>query len=93
MYVWAEALHNPYLAGVVASGLAPLDEPVRAVRAAVCSGTFPSNLEAEPFVRLILALLQGLVLQRSWDPTVDLDGYRAMVLAAVDALLSVPTEK
>jgi AcrR family transcriptional regulator len=90
VYVWAEALHNPRLAGVVASGLAPLDQSVEAVRAAVRSGTFPPALDAEPFVRAVLALLQGFVLQRSWDPTVDLERYRTTALAMVDAFLSVP---
>ena len=92
VYVWAEALHNPRLAGVVTSGLAPLDQSVRAVRAAVRSGAFPPGLAAEPFVRVVLALLQGFVLQQCWDPTVDLEGYRATALATLDALLSATTE-
>jgi AcrR family transcriptional regulator len=92
VYVWAEALHNPRLAGVVTSGLAPLDQSVRAVRAAVRSGAFPPGIDAEPFVRVVLALLQGFVLQQCWDPTVDLEGYRATALATLDALLSATTE-
>lgn len=92
VYVWAEALHNPRLAGVVTSGLAPLDQSVRAVRATVRSGAFPPGLDAEPFVRVVLALLQGFVLQQCWDPTVDLEGYRATALATLDALLSATTE-
>jgi fermentation-respiration switch protein FrsA (DUF1100 family) len=90
VYVSAEALHNPRLAGVVTSGLAPLDESVEAVRAAVRSGAFPPGLDAEPFVRTVVALLQGFVLQRSWDTTVDLERYRATVLAMIDPFLSVP---
>jgi AcrR family transcriptional regulator len=92
VYVWAESLHNARLAGVVASGLVPLDQSVDAVRAAVRSGAFPPALDAEPFVRVVLALLQGFVLQQCWDPTVDLQRYRATALATVDALLSVTTE-
>jgi hypothetical protein len=65
---------------------------VDAVRAAVRSGAFPPALDAEPFVRVVLALLQGFVLQQCWDPTVDLQRYRATALATVDALLSVTTE-
>ena len=41
---------------------------------------------------MVLALLQGFMLQQCWDPTVDLEGYRATALATVDALLSVTTE-
>jgi AcrR family transcriptional regulator len=92
VYVWAESLHNARLAGVVASGLAPLDQSVEAVRAAVRAGAFPPALDPEPFVRVVLALLQGFVLQQCWDPTVDLQRYRATALATVDALLSVTTE-
>ena len=92
VYVWAEALHNPRLAGVVASGLVPLDQSVRAAGAAVRSGALPPTIDAEAFVRVVLALLQGFVLQQCWDPTVDLQRYRATALATVDALLSVTTE-
>jgi AcrR family transcriptional regulator len=92
VYVWAESLHNARLAGVVASGLVPLDQSVEAVRAAVRAGAFPPALDPEPFVRVVLALLQGFVLQQCWDPTVDLQRYRATALATVDALLSVTTE-
>jgi AcrR family transcriptional regulator len=88
VYVWAEALHNSRLAGVVASGLAPLDQSVKAVRAAVRSGAFPPGLDAEAFVRVLLALLQGFVLQQCWDPMVDLEGYRSMVLEILDATLA-----
>jgi hypothetical protein len=41
---------------------------------------------------VVLALLQGFVLQQCWDPTVDLQRYRATALATVDALLSVTSE-
>jgi AcrR family transcriptional regulator len=90
VYVWAEALHNPRLAGVVTSGLAPFDESVEAVRAAVSSGAFPPTIDAEAFVRVVLALLQGFVLQQCWSPTVDLQVYRATALAMIGAFLSVP---
>lgn len=82
VHVWAEALHDPRLAAVVARGLAPIADAARTVRGAA----LPAPVDAESLVRAVLALLQGFVLQQAWDPEVDLDGYRETVLAMVDAL-------
>jgi AcrR family transcriptional regulator len=87
VHVWAEALHNPRLRAIVASGLAPLHDSVHIVEDAVRAGTFPTTIDLESFVRAILALLQGLVLQQAWDLTIDLQRYGAAVLTMIDALL------
>jgi AcrR family transcriptional regulator len=87
VHVWAEALHNPRMAAVVAAGLEPLDDVVRAVRTATAGGRLPAHLDPEAFARTVLALLQGFVLQLAWDPAIDAGAYRATALAMVDALL------
>jgi AcrR family transcriptional regulator len=87
VHVWAEALHNPRLRAIVDSGLAPLHDSVRIVEDAVRAGAMPTTIDPESFVRAILALLQGLVLQQAWDPTIDLRRYGAAVLMMIDALI------
>jgi AcrR family transcriptional regulator len=89
VYMWAEALHNERFGSIVATGLGPLDEAVEVVRRSMSSGASKPVVDAASLVRVVLALLQGFVLQSSWDPSVDLDGYRAAALATVDALFAV----
>lgn len=90
VYVWAEALHSPAVAEIVAEGVAPIDEVVVAVRAAVRDGRFPEHLDPEGFARSVLALILGFVLQQAWNPELDLDAARNTVLALIDALLDAP---
>lgn len=90
IHVWAEALHNERLRAIVASGLAPLGDSVRIIEDAVRAGTpRTTRIYPESFARAILALLQGLVLQQAWDPTVDLRSYGATILTMIDAVLAI----
>jgi AcrR family transcriptional regulator len=90
VYVWAEALHRPSVRAIVAAGLEPVDDVVVAIRAAVRDGRFPEHVDPESFVRAVLALIQGLVLQQAWDPAVDVEQFRVTALAMIDALLDAP---
>ena len=91
VHVWAEALHNARMRAIVASGLAPLRDSVGVIEDAVRTGTSSgTRIDPESFARAILALLQGVVLQQAWDPTVDLRSYRDTVLTMIDALLAYP---
>jgi AcrR family transcriptional regulator len=90
VYVWAEALHSPSVNEIVAEGVAPIDDAVTAVEAAIADGRFPGHVDPEGFVRAVLALILGFVLQQAWSPTVDVDRFRATVLAMIDGLLESP---
>jgi hypothetical protein len=46
---------------------------------------------AVALVQVILALMEGFVLQAAWDPTVDVERYAIACTAVVDAYLSPPT--
>ena len=90
VYVWAEALHSPGVAEIVAAGIAPIDEVVVAIRAAARDGRFPEHVDPEGFARSVLALIQGFVLQQAWDPGVDVDTFRVTARAMIDAYLDAP---
>lgn len=91
VHVWAQALHEEPLRAIVLAGMAPATEVAEASGMPsvpfLPSGTGPA---ADPgsFLRVIAAIIQGFVLQQAWDPGVDLDAYRATVLALLDAALS-----
>src|SRR5262249_14572361 len=74
-HVWAAALADDRLAAVVADGVAPARDAVRAIELAVASGALPAHVDATAFVQVILAMLQGYVLQAAWDPVTDPHRY------------------
>ncbi len=88
VHVWAEALADERLAAIVAAGVAPAREAEHAIDAAVASGALPPHVDAAALVQVILALLQGFVLQAAWDPAVDVDRYAATCTAVLDAYLA-----
>jgi AcrR family transcriptional regulator len=87
VYVWAEALHSPAVGEIVAAGIAPIHDAVGAVEDARTAGQFPESIDPESFLRAVLALIQGFVLQQAWDPGIDVEGFRITARAMVDALL------
>ncbi len=87
VHVWAEALADERLAAVVAAGIAPAQDAVRALEHAVASGELPPHVDAAALVQVILAMLQGFVLQAAWDPSVDVRRYADTCTALLDAYL------
>jgi AcrR family transcriptional regulator len=87
VHVWAEALADDRLAAVVAEGVAPARDAVRAIEQAVADGALADAVDATALVQVILALLQGYVLQAAWDPTVDPHRYAATCVALLDGYL------
>ena len=71
VYVWANAQHDPRLRRIVAAGLAPLDEVVRLLSDARARGLLDPGIDPEAFARVLLALVQGFLLQRVWEPDLD----------------------
>ena len=88
VHVWAEALADERLAAIVAEGVAPAREAERAIETAVASGVLPPSVDAVALVQVILAMLQGFVLQAAWDPAIDVGRYAATCAAVLDAYLS-----
>ena len=68
MQTWAETVRDPRIRELARQGI---DEPVKAL-----AGTVP-----ESTVRVFIAIYQGLLLQSSWDDTLDVDAFVASVRA------------
>jgi AcrR family transcriptional regulator len=88
IHVWAAALADERLAAVVAEGVAPAQDVVRAFEQAVASGALPAHVDATALVQVILAMLQGYVLQAAWDPAIDPHRYAATCVALLDGYLA-----
>ena len=87
VHVWAEALADERLAAVVAEGIAPARDAERAIETAVAAGALPAHVDATALVQVILAMLQGFVLQAAWDPSLDAGRYADTCTAVLDAYL------
>jgi AcrR family transcriptional regulator len=87
LQIWAEALRNPRVRTLERENV----EAVRRAFAGMVSrgqatGQVDPGLEPDAVARSMIALFQGLVLQRTWYEEIDLDAYRAVVRAMLGGL-------
>jgi AcrR family transcriptional regulator len=79
--LWAETLNNKKLARLAKDGTA---EPHRVLRTLIDrmkqAGELPETIESEPLARVMIALFQGLVLQKCREKDLDLQAYVRTVL-------------
>jgi AcrR family transcriptional regulator len=83
--VWAEALRNPRIAAIVERGTAQRHPAIALFRAAQQRGTLAAGLDPDALSRLMLAVIQGFILQQAWDPSVDVDRYVQVLDVLIDA--------
>jgi AcrR family transcriptional regulator len=73
--IWAESLRDKHIRKIVERGLRQRDMLTTSLRRAQREGQLPENLDADAFSRVLLALLQGFILQQAWEPGLDIEGY------------------
>ena len=76
--LWAESLHDRRLLAAVRDGV---ETPHRLLAALLAGargrGGVPRDVDPDAVARLLIACFQGLALQQSWDPTVDIGACAA----------------
>jgi TetR/AcrR family transcriptional regulator, transcriptional repressor of aconitase len=71
--LWAESLHDRPLLGEVRRGVeTPRRLLAAIIEAARAQGDLPSGLDPAAAARVLIACFQGLALQQSWEPGLDL---------------------
>ena len=89
--VWAESLHDERMAATITGGGADARAAwSRLIADEQRRGTVAAGLEPEAVARLMLAVLQGFILQQGWEPDADIDAYVAVVDALVDRFFETP---
>jgi TetR/AcrR family transcriptional regulator, transcriptional repressor of aconitase len=85
--LWGEALRNPAVMRVIRGGL---DGPLRSLaalfRRGQREGTLPDDVDPAALARVTAAVFQGLVLQLTWQPALDLAPCVAAALRLLDGL-------
>lgn len=88
--VWAESLVNDRLRDSVEAGLHQRTVALDYVTAAQETGTLPPHISPDSLTRILLAIIQGFILQQAWEPEIDADSYRQTAAALLEVLMAVP---
>lgn len=89
---WGEALRNPGLATALQDGLDGLRSALRQrVMLGKDDGDIAAQVDPDGVVGVLLALVQGFILQRSWDPELSAETYGKAAGDVVAGLLARPS--
>ena len=88
--VWAEAVHHAGLRSVVRRGADQRLLLTGFLERAKEQGALPPDADPESVTRIYLALFQGFILQRAWEPGVEVGPYLKAVHDVIDATMSAP---
>src|ERR1700677_3261235 len=83
--IWAESLRDRRIRKIVERGIRQRDLLTTALRNAQRAGQLPEDLDADAFSRVLLALVQGFILQQAWEPDLDVESYLTTALSLVNA--------
>jgi len=84
--MWADALVNDRLRPSVQAGTDQRAIARDFIAAAQAAGDLPGDVPADGLIRVMLAIIQGFILQQAWEPGIDIAGYRRAVGFLIDAL-------
>jgi AcrR family transcriptional regulator len=85
---WAESLLDKQIRKIAERGLRQRHRLVAVLRDAQKAGELPGNLDVDSTSRVMLALLQGLILQVAWEPELDIEAYAKTATTLIGAVLS-----
>jgi AcrR family transcriptional regulator len=90
---WAESLLDKRIGKIAERGIRQRDRLTFALRDAQQRGELPGSLDADAISRVMLALLQGLILQQAWEPQMDIEAFAttATVLIGTAMFSTKPT--
>jgi TetR/AcrR family transcriptional regulator, repressor for uid operon len=85
--IWAESLQDKHIRKILDRGIRQRDLLTTAIRNAQRAGQISKSVDADAFSRVVLALVQGFILQQAWEPNLDAEQYLNTALNLVHALL------
>jgi AcrR family transcriptional regulator len=89
--VWAEALRNDRVAGIVRAGVDQRLPIAEFLRQRQQRGEVRAGIDPDALSRVMLSIILGFVLQRAWDPGMEVGDYRVVLDAMIDEfVVAVP---
>jgi AcrR family transcriptional regulator len=86
--IWAESLRDKRIRKIVERGIRQRDMLTTSLRDAQRAGQLPESLDTDAFSRVLLALLQGFILQQAWEPDLDTEAYLTTAMRLVNSVFS-----
>jgi AcrR family transcriptional regulator len=83
--IWAESLRDKRIRKIVERGIAQRDLLTAALRNAQQAGQLPEDVDTDAFSRVLLALVQGFILQQAWEPNLYAEAYLTTALRLINA--------
>jgi TetR/AcrR family transcriptional regulator, repressor for uid operon len=91
--IWAESLRDKRIRKIVECGIRQRDMLTTSLRGAQRAGQLPENLDADALSRVLLALLQGFILQQAWEPDLDTNGYLTTATHLINSMFKIAKPK
>ena len=89
--LWAESLSNPRLKREALGGVSQaVDVLSRMIAQAQSRGSWPKHLDPASAARVMIAILQGISLQRAWDERVDIERFAVALRMMFDPASDKP---
>ena len=89
--LWAESLSNPRLKREALGGVSQaVDVLSRMIAQAQNRGSWPKHLDPAYAARVMIAILQGISLQRAWDDRVDVERFAVALRMMLDPASNKP---
>ena len=89
--LWAESLSNPRLKREALGGVSQAVEVLsRMIAQAQSQGSWPKHLDPAYAARVMIAILQGISLQRAWDERVDIERFAVALRTMLDPASNKP---
>jgi AcrR family transcriptional regulator len=85
--IWAESLRDNRIRKIVEQGIRQRDMLTTTLRNAQRAGQLRGDLDADSFSRVLLALVQGFILQQAWQPDLDTEGYLTAAIQLIHSSL------
>lgn len=86
--LWAESLRDKKIRKIVGRGLRQRQALASALRSAQHEGRLTAGVDPDSLSRVMLAVLQGFILQQAWEPELDVAGFLEAATHLVNAGLS-----
>lgn len=87
---WAESLLDKGIRRIAHRGIRQRDRLTSALRDAQQMGELPGSLNPDATSRVMLAVLQGAILQQAWEPQMDIEAFATTATVLIGANLSSP---
>ena len=91
--IWAESLRDKRIRKIVERGIRQRDLLTDALRSARQAGQLPDSLDPDAFSRVLLALLQGFILQQAWEPEIDTEAFLETAMGLISSVFIEPESK